>query len=82
MGLIKSTICVLASLVEASAELKEQFIQVHGFHVVCSALSGIRNKSEVVTKGIVDSCIELTLSLGLDALKGDYALHFQIIYFL
>ena len=69
--LVKQTICLLASLIESSAELKEQFIQIHGFHVVGSCLSQIENKGTAISKELVDCCVELTLSLGLDALKGD-----------
>lgn len=68
---VKQTICLLASLIESSAELKEQFIQIHGFHVVSSCLSQIDQKDTAISKELVDCCVELTLSLGLDALKGD-----------
>jgi Domain of unknown function (DUF4704) len=71
MTLIRQTVCLLATLIESSAELKEQFIQIHGFHVVSSCLSQIQGKNTLITKDIVDCCVELTLSLGLDALRGD-----------
>lgn len=70
-GLVKQTIRLIATLVESSAELKEQFIQVHGFHVISSCLVQIQEKDTMITKEVVDCCVELTLSLGLDALKGD-----------
>ena len=71
IALVKQTICLLATLIEASAELKEQFIQIHGFHVVSTCLSQLQDKRALISTDIVDCCIELTLSLGLDALKGD-----------
>ena len=71
IALVKQTICLLATLIEASAELKEQFIQIHGFHVVSTCLSQLQEKKTLISTDIVDCCIELTLSLGLDALKGD-----------
>lgn len=69
--LVNSTIYLLATMIESSAEIKEQFIQVHGFHVISNCLIKIKNKSVNVNKELIDCCIELTLALGVDALKGE-----------
>ena len=71
LALIHSTISLLATLLESSADLKEQFIQIHGFHIVGSCLSQLTHKRRTLSTATVDCCVELSLSLGADALKGD-----------
>ena len=68
---VRFIVSLVSSLIESCAESKEQFLQVHGFHVVGACFAKLENKRELITKDFVDCCMQLCLSLGADALKGD-----------
>ena len=70
-SLLHKSMSLLATLLESSADLKEQFIQIHGFHVIGSILAQLFHKRRTITNETVDCCVELCLSLGTDATKGD-----------
>ena len=70
-SLLHKSMSLLATLLESSADLKEQFVQIHGFHVIGSVLAQLYHKHYTITKETVDCCVELCLSLGTDATKGD-----------
>ena len=44
IALVKESMLLLADLVRASGDLKEQFVQTHGFHLVGRSLAEIKNK--------------------------------------
>ena len=71
LSLLHKNMSLLATLLESSADLKEQFVQIHGFHVIGSILAQLLQKHRTITKEMVDCCVELCLSLGTDATKGD-----------
>lgn len=70
-------------LLRASFDLKEQFIQTHGFHVVAFCLSNLvsasapfspqpqQSKGYYMTEELITQTIHLVVSLGPDAKKGD-----------
>jgi hypothetical protein len=70
-------------LLRASFDLKEQFIQTHGFHVVAFCLSNLvsasapfalqpqQSKGYYLTEELITQTIHLVVSLGPDAKKGD-----------
>lgn len=64
---------LLASMIKVSCDFKEQFIQLHGFHIVAHCLDQIAFPARQLCAdwGLVDECINLTRSLGVDALRGD-----------
>eukprot|EP00981_Chlorochromonas_danica_P010525 scaffold3255_cov191-Ochromonas_danica.AAC.12 len=64
---------LLSNLIRVHADLKEQFIQSHGFHVVAHCLSNIspEYKPILIDKKVVDGCMKLVEALGQDAIIGD-----------
>lgn len=63
---------LLAALIRSSPDFKDQFLQLHGFHIVghCLAQLSAHHRRQI-TSSLVDACTELTSSLGPDASKGD-----------
>jgi len=63
---------LLAALIRSSPDFKDQFLQLHGFHIVghCLAQISVQHRRQL-TSSLVDACTELTSSLGSDASKGD-----------
>jgi hypothetical protein len=76
---ISASIDVLAKMIRNSSALKEQFLQIHGFHLISNCLFKffLCKKENLVVLNeecdlqLVDSCIELTSALGIDVLSGD-----------
>ena len=78
---ICGALSLLSSLIASSTIAKEQFIQLHGFHVIGLCLGNFVSKliksvrsepeEEVMDMKIIDSCVELTINLKLDLLSGD-----------
>ena len=71
---IRALLGVIACLIRTSVECKEQFIQLHGFHIVAQCLARQTDdsiRSTYVDAALVDSVVALTTALGTDALQGD-----------
>lgn len=70
---IESVIDLLGNMITVSPDFKEQFIQLHGFHVVSHLLMKmvIPNRALIAETGLVTECITLVQALGPDASKGD-----------
>ena len=70
---IESVIGLLASMIRVSPDFKEQFIQLHGFHVLSHLLMKmvIPKRTLISETGLVTECIALVQALGPDASKGD-----------
>ena len=70
-------ICV--RLLRSSADLKEQLVQQHGFHVIAYCLSslGAEVKRHYLNEEIITLCIHLVHSLGPDARKVSEILFFN-----
>lgn len=64
---------LLSNLIRVHADFKEQFIQLHGFHIVAHCLSTMPTevKAAVIDKTMVDACIQLVEALGQDSVFGD-----------
>jgi hypothetical protein len=71
MQSVKNCLSFLSQFIRASAEAKEQFIQLHGFHVLGHRLSRLRNKSVLMDLEMVNLCCDLLLALSVDGRSGD-----------
>lgn len=68
---IKSTLRLLVEVMKSSGELRELFLQQHGFHVLGLCLSRIANKHSILDEDIVCTCLDFIYAFGQDATKGD-----------
>lgn len=67
------TLSLLALIIRSSPDLKEQFIQIHGFHVLGYCLSMLPENlmQKLINPSLIDLCFEVVRALGPDAQKGD-----------
>lgn len=70
-AVISDLLLVLASILKLSIDVREQFIQLHGFHIIANRISLISQKMSVINDQIVDACFEVVRSMGLDTNSGD-----------
>lgn len=70
---MRDTLTLLAQLIQSSPDLKEQFVQIHGFHVLGHCLSMLPDhlKRQLINPALIDLCFNVVSALGPDALKGD-----------
>lgn len=71
-GMVKC-LQLLRLLLSQHIDLKEQFLQFHGFHLLGYILSmmSFDSRKFVIDKTFVDCCFDLVVSLGPDGCKGD-----------
>lgn len=64
---------LLSGLIKCHTDLKEQFIQMHGFHILSYILSNLppELKKSLIDVKFVDACCSLVDSLGTDSTRGD-----------
>ncbi|KAJ1415180.1 hypothetical protein B484DRAFT_434793, partial [Ochromonadaceae sp. CCMP2298] len=63
---------LLSQLLGASNDLKEQFVQLHGFHVLGSCLALLPAQVQVLMDtDLVDQLFDLVAAMGADATRGD-----------
>eukprot|EP01038_Epipyxis_sp_PR26KG_P005336 gene5336-7405_t len=73
LNCIKKCMTLVGNLIKATADLKEHFIQIHGFHITGSCLSSLSQdvKKNYIDQEIVNISIDLVKSLRNDSVKGD-----------
>ena len=68
---LKQTIDLLQQLLRTSADAKEQFLQIHGFHILSHHLAQLYRKDLHLTVDLVTACCALLPALGIDSRSGD-----------
>ena len=68
---LKQTIDLLQQLLRTSAEAKEQFLQIHGFHILSHHLAQLYRKDLHLDVDLVTACCALLPALGIDSRSGD-----------
>lgn len=64
---ISSTLNLLASLILSSVDVREQFLQCHGFHIVAHCLQAIPDKHILITMDVVEACYAIVYNYGLES---------------
>eukprot|EP01036_Dinobryon_divergens_P021521 gene21521-29534_t len=62
---------MIASVLRSSVEMRDVFLQQHGFHIIACCLRKLPNKSSNLDIKTVEMCFELVRALGVDAEEGD-----------
>ena len=73
---IQEVLLLLSRVIRSSFDVREQFLQTHGFHLVCLCLKRLQSSSPPndimpLDDRLVDICFELGRSIGIDAFSGD-----------
>lgn len=65
---------LLQQLISNHVDMKEQFLQHHGFHLLAHCLyrpSLVSKENDIIDGSLIGSAVEVVIALGLDATKGD-----------
>ena len=68
---ISATLNLIAHFLKSSVDGREQFLLLHGFHVVALCLHSLPQKEVSITRGLVERCFDVVRAFGLDATLGD-----------
>ena len=71
MGNIRGIFQILTLMMSSSMELRDNFLQIHGFHILAANLRQLRDKPTCLDCEMVNCCFKLLEGLGLDGIEGD-----------